>query len=91
MLSAFDKFLLFISKPSKMQLLAERVENQKLKQAAEIEAARLKEWNLLVFDQANKGANGEQLQAMLSCALRGMTVTEVLNFQRSKIPQEIQK
>lgn len=91
MLTRWQKLKAFISKPTKLQLVEERIDNNRKVKAAANECARLKEWNLFLVEMINKKGDIEQLKAMLSCSLRGMTVTEVINFANSQIPQEIQK
>lgn len=90
-LTRWQKLIAFISKPSKLALIDERVDQWNRTKQAEKESARLKEWALMIFDQANRGANSEQLKALLGCAVRGLTFTEVMNFNKPRIPEEVQK
>jgi len=90
-LTRWQKVVAFMSKPTKLSLIEERADQWGRTKQAEKESARLKEWALMIFDQANRGATPEQLKALLGCAVRGLTFTEVMNFNQSRIPQEVQK
>lgn len=91
MMTRWQKIQAFIRKPSKIELLEERSQNKHLVAAAAKESARIKEWMIILVEEANKKGSQETIKALCSCALRGMTVTEVVEFNRSRIPQEIQK
>lgn len=90
-LTFWQKVSAFLRKPTKLSLIAERVDQWNRTKKAEAESFRVKEWLLMVIDQANRGATPDQVKAMLSCAIRGLSVKQIVNFNKSDIPQEIQK
>lgn len=90
-LTFWQKVSAFLRKPTKLSLIEERVDQWNRTKKAEAETYRVKEWLLLIIDQANRGASTDQVKAMLSCAILGLSVKQVVNFNKSDIPQEIQK